>query len=232
MHYTREPIIETVITPREGCKLLIRNSKNEDRQEYYVEALEVVSFGHSFFFRSTERPSAFLVPATDYEVLELKEMRMPLKLGASEKPNKTGQPSLRPQQREAVEEPHEEVSAGAPESASERFEKKRGDRRRGRRRRGGGSRASADSSSEGIESEEILLSESIEGAPKIQGVETGSEAAAPFFISKLFPPPPTLIKETLSRYKINEDGGAILEEKNPLPEDEFPDVDHKTKLED
>ena len=76
MNFTREPIIETVITPREGCKLVVRNSKGGGQEEYFVDAVEVVSFGHSFFFRSLDRPKSFLVPVSDYEILELKETRM------------------------------------------------------------------------------------------------------------------------------------------------------------
>ena len=32
VNFTREPIIETVITPREGCKLVVRNSKGVGRK--------------------------------------------------------------------------------------------------------------------------------------------------------------------------------------------------------
>src|SRR5579872_1169412 len=79
VNFTREPIIETVITPREGCKLVVRNSKGNDQEDYYVDAVEVVSFGHSFFFRSLERPKSFLVPVSDYEILQVREARMVLK---------------------------------------------------------------------------------------------------------------------------------------------------------
>ena len=90
MNFTREPIIETVITPREGCKLVVRNSKGVGQEDYFVDAVEVVSFGHSFFFRSLERPKSFLVPVSDYEILELKETRMVLKNVASERSIKIG----------------------------------------------------------------------------------------------------------------------------------------------
>ena len=79
MNFTREPIIETIITPRDGCKLTIRNSKGGSQEEYFVEAIEVVSFGQSMFFRSQERPKSFLLPVTDYEVVEAKETRVVLK---------------------------------------------------------------------------------------------------------------------------------------------------------
>ena len=64
MNFTREPIIETIISPKEGYKLLVRSSKGESRQKnIIVDAVEVVSFGRAFFFRSLERPKAFFVPA-------------------------------------------------------------------------------------------------------------------------------------------------------------------------
>jgi hypothetical protein len=39
--------------------------------------------------------------------------------------------------------------------------------------------------------------------------ETGEPVKAPSFISKLFPPPPTLIKDTISRYKIAESSEEV-----------------------
>ena len=79
MNFTREPIIETVITPKDGYKLTIRNSKGGSQEEYSVDAIEIVSFGQSMFFRSQERPKTFLLPVTDYEVVEVKETRVVLK---------------------------------------------------------------------------------------------------------------------------------------------------------
>lgn len=85
MDFTREPIIETIITPKDGCKLVIRSSKNGGQEEFFVDAIEVVSFGSSFFYRSLDRPKAFLVPANDYEVLEVREARMVLKNVAADR---------------------------------------------------------------------------------------------------------------------------------------------------
>lgn len=79
MNFTREPVIETIITPKDGYKLTVRNSKGGSQEEYCVDALEVVSFGHSIFFRSEERPKAFLLPVAEYEVVETKETRVVLK---------------------------------------------------------------------------------------------------------------------------------------------------------
>lgn len=90
MNFTREPIIETVISPKEGYKLVVRNSKGGSQEEYVVDAIEVVSFGHSFFFRSLERPKSFLVPVSDYEIIETKETRVVLKNASFERSIKIG----------------------------------------------------------------------------------------------------------------------------------------------
>ena len=158
MNFTREPIIETVVTPREGCKLVVRNSKGQAQEDYFVDAVEIVSFGSSLFFRSLEKPKSFLVPVSDYEVLELRETRMVLKHVPSERSLKIGggkEPAPRPQ-REAHPEPRHqekeatpvasdgEVDESQPASATEAgaapvdpraAERKRERRRRGRRGR-------------------------------------------------------------------------------------------------
>ena len=116
MNFTREPIIETVITPREGCKLVVRSSKGNGQEDYFVDAVEVVSFGHSFFFRSSERPKSFLVPVSDYEILELKETRMVLKNVSTDRSIKIGggrEPHPRPHRESPAPESREETPAEA-----------------------------------------------------------------------------------------------------------------------
>jgi len=90
VHFTREPVIETIITPREGFKLVIRNSKGVGQEEFYVDSVEVASFGHSLFFRSLEKPKAFLLPVSDYDVLEIRDTRVVLKYPTIEKTIKIG----------------------------------------------------------------------------------------------------------------------------------------------
>lgn len=91
MNFTREPIIESVITPKEGCKLAVRNSKKGGgTEDYIVEAVEIVNFGNAIFYRSTESPKSFLVSVTDYEILELKDTKMVLKSVSIEKAIKIG----------------------------------------------------------------------------------------------------------------------------------------------
>jgi hypothetical protein len=201
--FTREPIIETVITPKDGCKLVVRSSKSNGQEEHFVDALEVVSFGHSFFFRSLERPKTFLVPATDYEVLEVREARMVLKNVGIDRSIKIGggrdaqmRTPKEPQQeknevfvaeekRAAIEE--EPANLSSTEKSQEgRGDKKRERRRNYRRRRG------RDGTEEGQEGE-VAVEKGEESKP----VMTTS------ILTSLLPPPPTLISETIARYKEN-----------------------------
>lgn len=209
MNFTRDPIIETVITPREGCKLVVRSSKTTNQEDYLVESLEVVSFGHSLFFRSQERPKSFLVPVTDYEVFEVKEPKMVLKSPNADRSIKIGGG------RDVTPRPSKDVGFGeireeTPMPSSERGPSSdRSDRKRDRqRRRGRRGRDRHESFSQQQEQGEIYPAHeevSAESVPQneqesVPPIEAPKEKA-PSFISKLFPPPPTLIKETLGRYK-------------------------------
>lgn len=79
MYFTREPVIETVITAREGYKLSIRNSKHIAQDPFVVEALEVISLGTTCFFRNCDHSKPFIVPAADYEVMEVRDAKINLK---------------------------------------------------------------------------------------------------------------------------------------------------------
>lgn len=212
MDFTREPIIETVITPKEGCKLVVRSSKSTGQEEYFVDAVEVVSFGHSFFFRSLERPKMFFVPATDYEILEVREARMVLKNVGLDRTIKIGggrEGQMRPQReapQERVEraETYAEEAAPVAEKAEEgesaektegRVDKKR-DRRRHSRRRRGREGAEEEGQEEGEKREPSEQTKSGNNEPNLaQQVVTTS------ILTSLLPPPPTLISETIAHYK-------------------------------
>lgn len=221
MDFTREPIIETVITPREGCKLVVRSSKSSGQEEYFVDAVEVVSFGHSLFFRSLERPKAFLAPVSDYEILEVREARMVLKNVGVERSIKIGGG------RESAPKLPKEVPAEAPSEelptltedaplVDSRLEKKRG-RRHYRRRRGREEPLAKEGemregeSPEGDPLEAAAPSEEIAGKeefkddiiPSLESEETPLEAPPSLILSSILPPPPTLISETIARYKDN-----------------------------
>lgn len=114
MDFTREPIIETIIAPRDGCRLIIRNTKGGDYEEYFVDSVEIVCFGNCYFFRSSERSKSFLVPITDYEVLETKDAMPSLKIPNSDKSNK-------PIEKKSMA-PHREESRGSERKPMKRRE--------------------------------------------------------------------------------------------------------------
>lgn len=227
MDFTRQPIIETVITAKEGCKLVIRSSKSTGQEEYFVDAIEVVSFGSTFFFRSQEKPKAFLVPTSDYEVLEVREARMVLKNvgmnraikigGGKEKPLKEvfekplEKPVVEkaPKEKEKEKEKEEEQELQA---ASRQTTERKRDRRRSfkRRKRGEEPGDQMDLPMGDIPLippppmaiSPIRLSETRMGGEVNQGGATNLELSATLFGS-LLPPPPNLISETIERYKDN-----------------------------
>ena len=85
MHFTREPTIETIITPKEGFKLILRSVSGSGSEEFFVDMIEVITFGSSCFYRSLDKPKCFVIPAADYEVIEVRETRMVLKSASVEK---------------------------------------------------------------------------------------------------------------------------------------------------
>jgi hypothetical protein len=190
VNFTREPIIETIITPKEGYKLSVRSSKSEPGEEYLVDALEVVSFGQSLFFRSLEKPKSFLVPVSDYEVVEVKETRAVLK-NAQFGTVKIGggrEATLRRESDEeeaAVPDEVQEENTEQPQEAGGRF----GGRKRDRRRHGGRRRPE-----DRPQLEMPPRQEPVEGAALEQ-------PSTPPPMPTLIPPPSTLISDTIGRYK-------------------------------
>lgn len=216
MDFTRQPIIETIITPREGCKLVVRNSKGLGQEEYFVDALELVSFGNALFYRSIEKPKAFLVPVSDYEVFEVREARIMLKNVGIEKTIKIG--GGREMAKPPKETPTPSVEKSSPipaeetvnstvseEGAELRLEKRKDRRRHSRRKKG----KEEETRQEGSSSESSppssdangLSDNTMENKEESKNGKTESPAAP--FVSPLLPPPPLLISETMSRYKNN-----------------------------
>ena len=225
MDYTREPIVETVVTPREGCKLAVRNSKGAGTEEFFVDALEVVSFGNSFFFRSIERPKSFLLPVTDYEVIEVREPRIALKHGGVDRSIKIG--GGKESSKGSNKGPAKETQDGEAPIPVE--PKKRERRRHHRRRRGGAEDRESDSTAEEQPSEAQPAKEKKEPrsgrsrgakrdeAKKDEGKKAaasqeteqaqksaaeGEEGPPP---SLAVQPPPQLISETIGRYRQSEE---------------------------
>jgi hypothetical protein len=208
--FTREPVIETVITPKEGCKLVIRNSKGSGQEEYFVDAVEVITFGQAIFFRSLERPKPFIVPASDYEVLEVREARIVLKNVGIDRSIKIGggrDGNMRPP-KDAYEdksEPQEAAQAPiTPDTNANPRPDARNDRKRDRRRQSKRRREVVGQSGDNEESsdaEKVAPSERVELAPPSFN-ETGEPAnqANGALLAALLAPPP-LISETIGRYK-------------------------------
>jgi len=187
--FTREPVIETVITPREGCKLVVRSSKGSSQEEYFVDAVEVVSFGSAFFFRSLEKPKCFLLPVVDYEVLEVREARMVLKHVGSDRSIKIG--------GGRKEKPEKEAKA---ETEEPKQPKKRERRRQQRRRK---SQKSEDSKKE---EKSDPSPEKVELPPPPDNISEGndeskSRESASNIIRSLLGSPPPLISETIGQYR-------------------------------
>lgn len=204
MIFTREPIIETILSPRDGCKLCIRNSKVAGAEELFVDAIEVVSFGHAFFFRSQERPKPFLVPVSDYEIFEVKETRVVLKNITHERNIKIsgGREAFAKPPKEApivqpveVEEQEGEDKEPMVEIVTEGKSDKKRDRRRNRRKRMAEERR--ESVEKPLEEEVAEEGEGEKAAP----VEVKVSSA---MFANLLPPPPVLISETLGRLREKE----------------------------
>lgn len=184
MNFTREPIIETIISPKEGYKIVVRNSKAEGKEEYIVEAVEVVSFGSSFFFRSVDKAKAFLVPVSDYEIIETKEARMVLKNAPIDRSIKIGSKKEPKREEAPVEEEEVAIAGPAPQEGDTMRGDKRRDRRKSKRRREAAAREKGEERPQAAapqKSDEPIMSSSMMGT--------------------LIPPPPNLISETMSRYK-------------------------------
>jgi len=208
--FTREPIIETVVTPKEGCKLVVRSSKAGGQEEYFVDSVEVVSFGNSVFFRSQERPKAFIVPAADYEVLEVREARMVLKNVGLDRSIKIGggretppKQAKEPAQEKAQPQPVPQVSSLDIAESPAQADGRKKDRRRQYRRRRGRDEAGVEGEGEGSENDQGLSEtstnrESINGSAASDApIQTGT------IMNAILAPPPMLISETIARYKDN-----------------------------
>lgn len=206
MDFTREPIIETVITPKEGCKLVVRSSKSTAQEEYFVDAVEVVSFGNALFYRTQERPKAFFVPATDYEILEVREARMVLKNVGVERTIKIGGgKATKESATEKIEAPAQPEPVAATASADStdaktdgRAEKRRDKRRHARRRRG---REDGTEDSEGTAEENGASIPN--GTEEKKGESFVATPSVPVSPPVILAPPSTLISETIARYKDN-----------------------------
>lgn len=204
MHFTREPIIETIVTPREGYKLIVRSSKIETREEYLVEAVEIVSFGTAYFYRSTEKPKPFLLSISDYEVVETREAKLSLKTAGVEKGIKIGGGKKETVDESVIEEPLLEEEP--------RPEKKR-ERKRNRRRRRGEERVEETVAASEVADPYDTFIEVAQHPDHDRLVDEPNEPVIPpsHSLNMLLPPPPTLISDHFGRSIREEQELPLLE---------------------
>lgn len=151
MQFTREPTVESILYARDGFRLSIKNTKYGSQEPIFVESIQLVSFGGQLFYRHQDRPKAFLLPAQDYEVMEVRETKLALKSPTPEKTIKISGGKERSEEKAAprmhdpldeidnLEAPAELKGSVAEDVESQEQAKEKGRRsRRSRRRRGGG----------------------------------------------------------------------------------------------
>ncbi|GAB4227583.1 MAG: hypothetical protein Tsb0021_04470 [Chlamydiales bacterium] len=202
MEFTREPVIECVITPREGSKLVVRSSKGTSQEEYFLDSVEIVSFGgNAYFLRAREKPKQFLLPISDYEILEIKEAKMVLKYSSPESSVKIGKGKNVEKKKEPIKVVEEEPSED---------DKKRDKRKQLRRRR-----LILPSQEKEVEEEASEVSENektrtdkedvkIEKPQKNETPISPEDKKRRAGIAAILPPPQVLISETISQYRENE----------------------------
>ena len=203
------------MTPKEGYRLAIKNSKASDEEEFFVEALEIVSFGSAVFYRSKDRPKAFLLPVVDYQVVEVREARISLKNatlektikiggGRASKDLKEGETKLEISHKDdkievSQEETHAPSSVPAESKPEKNGDKKRERRRNLKRRR---NRESGDAG-EGDMSAAVEVPPLEEEGVQIQPptMDIGSSVTPALILSSLLQPPPNLISDSISHYR-------------------------------
>ena len=226
MNFTREPLIETVIVPREGCRLVLRSSRNESQEEFTVDAVEIVSFGPALFYRSLEKPRPFLVPIGDYEVVEVKESRVVLKNAQFERTIKIGggrEGSLRKDEDEEQVFPIALEDEIADESGPQPSHDKKRDRGRNRNRRRRSS-DERDDTRHRTEEQTSHVPQDFKPAPPKEAQQPKEPQVIPSF-AHLIPPPTTLISHNIQKYKDQQSGNVPPPQESDLPKEEEPKIE-------
>ncbi|MBM3191754.1 MAG: hypothetical protein FJZ63_03770 [Chlamydiae bacterium] len=209
MNFTREPVIETIITPKEGYKLTVRSSRSGSQEEYIVDAVEVVSFGHALFFRSEERPKAFLLPVAEYEVVETKETRVILKNAPLEGSIKIGGGKVSKPLKEGEDRPQTSAPRAEETHSEDRSKRRKGLSRRKRHAEAeGAQRGPVEARSQGPS----------EGASSSSEKKEEDAPVSSMMFRSLIPPPPGLISEKFQQEKLSQ-----------TPKPEVPPVKEESK---
>lgn len=90
MYYTREPIILSVLSAKEGYNLVLKSTKISNEEPYAVASVSIVNFSGAIFYRSLFDRD-FLLPVSDYIVVEEKQVKLNVKL-ATKKNDEIKQP--------------------------------------------------------------------------------------------------------------------------------------------
>ena len=218
--FTREPIVETIITPKEGYRLVVRSSKGNGHDEFFVDAVEVVSFGSAAFFRSKENPRAFLVPISDYELLEVRETRLALKTKGHDRTIKIAGGRAPAQQREKrapLAPPpiiKEESTTPLETDETSKTSGRRRERRRGRKR-SDVREDTLETNEDEVSGEQRPEEQTPRGAgdqqdkEKVKVEQTPPKVELPppapnIELTAFLKPPSRLISETIKEYRVDE----------------------------
>ena len=197
MNFTREPIVETIISAREGYKLSLKSSKHVTQDEYLVDAVEVVSFSGALFFRSQEKPKPFFLPIHDYEVQEVREAKLTIKSPVMEKSIKIGggkdaskhHKNENEEKAQVASEDSSNVTAEKEVESQPNNERQRRDKKQKFKRK----RGFDESAREAVQREVKAQEEQSKDAVITTSVES--------VFSHLLKPPESLISESIQRYK-------------------------------
>ncbi|MBM3192725.1 MAG: hypothetical protein FJZ59_00635 [Chlamydiae bacterium] len=206
MNFTREPIVETIISAKEGYKLSIKSSKHINEEEYLVDAVEVVSFSGALFYRSGEKPKSFFIPIHDYEIQEVREARLTIrspvmeksiKIGGGKEASKSQKPEADEKTLAAVDEVNEKPASQEKEQSQNIERNKREKKNKFRRKRN-----FEESAREAVQREVQAAEES--GKP----VQLQTESV----FSHLLKPPESLISDSIHKYKKLEEESVMSPE--------------------
>jgi len=214
VNFTREPIIETIISAKDGYKLSLRSTKNVGQEEYLVDAIEVVSFGGTFFYRSKERPKAFFLPASDYEVLEVRETRLLVKQPSIDKSIKIGGGKESSKTSKSSQESKTDVKGASCGKTQEKTSEQPQEKKKNRRQK----KSSEQAESKTSKASEIPKKEAKKSNTKEvkQIKEDATQVVLPAVLSQLLQPPENLISDSLKKYKKNEIDPTVKEVKDEL----------------
>lgn len=196
MLFTRQPTVETIITPKEGYHLQLKNNR-ADGQGYQADAIELVVYGNVPFYRSLEGARPFLLPAAQFELEQVREGRQTLKYAQYERKTSREAPPREIKKSANVnrerQSPREEKRVEKTESQT--AEDENWDRRKQGRKKTGASDASAAP----VKPQSKIAQMTPEVAPVID-----FEA----FRYDLVPPPETFVADSMESLKKSDDRTA------------------------